>query len=92
MSYVKKKYLNFIKKQEISGERFIDKHKQLDNFYMPLSTKLFNQYKSKNGPFLIGISGGQGSGKSTITQIFKIILPITIHSFFKLIIVGELWV
>ncbi len=73
MSDFKKKYLNFIKKQEISGERFIDKHKQLDNFYMPLSIKLFNQYKSKNAPFLIGISGGQGSGKSTIAQIFKII-------------------
>ncbi len=74
MYNVKKTYLKFIRKQESDGEKFLDKQKQFTNFYLPLCKKLFEFYKSKNKPLLIGVSGGQGSGKSTIAKIFKIIL------------------
>ncbi len=74
MSNLTKRYLKFIKKQETIGEKFYDKKKQLKNFYLPLCLKLFKIYKTKNRPILIGLSGSQGSGKSTISQIIKIIL------------------
>lgn len=74
MSDVKKTYLKFIRKQESFGEKFQDKQKQFKNFYLPFCSKLFELYKSKNKTLLIGLSGGQGSGKSTISKIFKIIL------------------
>ncbi len=74
MSDLKKIYFKFIKKQEIAGEKFQDKQKQLKNFYLPICDKLFKIYSSKKKPMIIGLSGSQGSGKSTISQILKIIL------------------
>ena len=83
MSALKKRYLKFIHKQETIGQKFQDKKKQLQNFYLPLCNKLFKSYKSKNRPLLIGLSGSQGSGKSTISQILKMIF----HLNFKLNVV-----
>ena len=80
MSVLKKKYLKFVKKQESIGEKFQDKQKQLKNFYLPLCRKLFKLHKVKKRPLVIGLSGGQGSGKSTISQILKIIF----HYYFNL--------
>ena len=34
---VKKKYLNFIKSQEVLSEPFRDKERQLNNFYLPMA-------------------------------------------------------
>ncbi len=73
MSDLKKTYLKFIKKQETIGEKFHDKQEQFINFYLPFCHKLFQLYKSKNRPLLLSLSGGQGSGKSTIAQILKLI-------------------
>ena len=83
MSNLKKTYLKFIQKQESTGEKFQDTLKQLTNFYLPFCNKLYKLYKSQNRPLLISLSGGQGSGKSTIAQILKIVF----NSFFKLNIV-----
>ena len=83
MSDLKKTYLKFIKKQESFGEKFQDKQRQLNFFYLPFCKKLFKLYKTKNRSLLISLSGSQGSGKSTITQILKIIL----HSNFNLNVV-----
>ena len=74
MSNLKKKYLKFIKKQEIPGVLFHQKLEQLNDFYLPICKKLFLLFKKKNRQLFIGLSGGQGSGKSTIAQIFKLIL------------------
>ena len=83
MSDLKKKYLQFIRKQEIIGEKFKDKQKQLTNFYLPFCHKIFKLFKSKNRPLLLSLSGGQGSGKSTVAQILKLIF----YSKFKLNVV-----
>ena len=70
---LKKEYLSFVKSQEVLSEPFRDKEKQLKNFYIPIGEFIFNTYKKKT-PLLIGLSGGQGSGKSTISKILKIVL------------------
>ena len=69
---VKKKYLNFIKSQEVLSEPFRDKEGQLNDFYLPIAELIKKKFKKKTS--IIGLSGGQGSGKSTISKILKIIL------------------
>jgi len=72
-SKIKKKYLQFIKSQEIPNEPFKDKLKQYNNFYIPICDMIYKQ-RFKNKTKLIGLAGGQGSGKSTISKILKILL------------------
>ena len=69
---IKKKYLNFIKSQEVLSEPFRDKERQLNDFYFPIAELIKKKFKKKTS--IIGLSGGQGSGKSTISKILKIIL------------------
>tara|TARA_B100001059_G_C17826401_1_gene581663 strand:+ start:1191 stop:2108 length:918 start_codon:yes stop_codon:yes gene_type:complete len=73
---IKKKYLDFIKNQEVLGEPFYDKLGQLYKFYIPICESIFKSYIKKKKTYIVGLSGGQGSGKSTITEILKIILKI----------------
>ena len=70
----KKKYFNFLKKQEIKGEPFYDKIGQFNKFYFPICHSIYQNKIIRNKTFVIGLSGGQGSGKSTIAEIIKIIL------------------
>tara|TARA_Y100001970_G_C14194461_1_gene837245 strand:+ start:215 stop:1102 length:888 start_codon:yes stop_codon:yes gene_type:complete len=74
MSNLEKAYLKLLKKQETTGQPFYDKLNQLKNFYLPICDKIYNYYSNINRTLIIGLSGGQGSGKSTIAQILKIIL------------------
>ena len=71
---VKKKYLNFIRSQEVMSEPFRDKLQQLNKFYLPISKIISDDYFKKKKTKLIGLTGGQGTGKSTISKILKIIL------------------
>ncbi len=71
---VKKKYLRFIESQEILSEPFRDKLGQLNKFFLPISNKIFEHRINKNKTIIVGLTGGQGSGKSTISNILKIIL------------------
>tara|TARA_X000001036_G_scaffold438761_1_gene487510 strand:+ start:2111 stop:3010 length:900 start_codon:yes stop_codon:yes gene_type:complete len=71
---VEKKFLNFIKKQEVLGEPFLNKLDQLNNFYIPICDLIFKDFIKQKKTIIIGLSGGQGSGKSTIAAILKIIL------------------
>ena len=73
-SILKKKYLSFLSSQEIQSEPFYNKLGQLKNFYFPICKKIYKDYKKNNRIKIIGLTGGQGAGKSTITQIIKLIL------------------
>jgi len=70
----KKKYLKFLKAQEVLSEPFRDKINQLNNFYLPISQKIYKKYIKNRKTQVIGLTGGQGSGKSTISNILKILL------------------
>ena len=74
LNHVKKKYLKFLKSQEVVSEPFRDKLGQLYNFFLPISEKIHRNYLNNKKTKIIGLTGGQGSGKSTISQILKIIL------------------
>ena len=78
-SKVKEKYLKFLKSQEVLGEPFRDKLGQLKNFYVPISDMINKNYLRNKKTRIIGLAGGQGSGKSTISQVLKIILKETFN-------------
>ena len=71
---IKSDYLKFIKKYEVGGKPIIDKIGKLNTFYLPLADWIYSIYRIDNKTKVIGLSGGQGSGKSTITGILKFIL------------------
>ena len=71
---IKNKYLKFLKSQEVLSEPFRNKISQLNNFYLPISNKINKIYLKDKKTKIIGLTGGQGSGKSTISNILKIIL------------------
>ena len=71
---VKRKYLKFLSSQEVMSEPFRDKLGQLNRFYLPISKMIKEEYQKKKKTRIIGLAGGQGTGKSTISNILKIIL------------------
>ncbi len=73
-SKIKKKYLNFLKKQEVKGEPFYNKIVQLIEFYIPICDSIHSDYILRKECMTVGLSGGQGAGKTTIASILKIIL------------------
>ncbi len=76
---VNKACLSFIKSQETSKEKFKNKEKMIKSFLIPISFWIAKKVEKKK-PFILGISGGQGSGKTTISSIISIIL----NKYFKL--------
>ena len=71
---IKSDYLKFLKKREAAGKPIVDKLGKLRTFYLPLSRWINSIYKKDKKIKIIGLSGGQGAGKSTITAILKFIL------------------
>ena len=71
---LEKKYLSFLSSQEVKSEPFYNKLGQFKNFYLPICEKIYKDYKKNNKIKIIGLTGGQGAGKSTITQIVRLIL------------------
>ena len=71
---LKRKYLKFLSSQEVMSEPFRDKLGQLNKFYLPISKMIKDEYFKKKKTRIIGLTGGQGTGKSTISNILKIIL------------------
>jgi len=76
---VKEDYFKFLKKEKIFGKSKAEKIKSLKKFYIPISFWIENKYKKNRKTLFLGLSGGQGSGKTTVSEILKIILKI----FFK---------
>ena len=70
---VKSECLKFIKSQETKKEKFKNKERMLKSFLIPICFWIKNKSNHKK-PFLIGLAGGQGTGKTTTSSIIKIIL------------------
>ena len=79
LNKVKKPCYSFISTQEISSEKFKNKDKMLRSFLIPVCFWMAKKVK-KNKTMIVGLSGGQGTGKTTISSIIKIIL----EKYFKL--------
>jgi len=76
---VKNDYLKFLNKEKIFNKSTADKITNLKKTYIPISFWIENKYQKKGKPLFLGFSGGQGSGKTTVAKILKIILK----KFFK---------
>ena len=76
---VKKDCFRFIKTQETKKEKFQNKEKMIKSFLIPVSFWIASKVKNKK-PFIVGLGGGQGAGKTTITSIISIVLK----KYFKL--------
>lgn len=72
-SKVKKDCFKYIRSQEISNEKFKNKEKMLKQFLIPLSFWI-NKKKIKGETLFVGLAGGQGSGKTTISTMILLIL------------------
>ena len=71
---VKEDYFKFLNKEKILGKSKAEKIKSLKKIYIPISFWIENKYKKKGETLFLGFCGGQGSGKTTVTRILKIIL------------------
>ena len=76
---VKKNCFKFIKSQETRTNKFKNKNKMLKSYLIPLCFWINKKVKKKSS-LIIGLAGGQGTGKTTVTSIISIILK----SYFKL--------
>ena len=76
---VKKDCLKFIKSQETKADKFKNKEKMIKSFLIPLCFWI-SKKANKKRPYFVGLAGGQGTGKTTISSLIKIILT----KYFKL--------
>ena len=76
---VKKDCLRFIKSQETKADKFKNKEKMIKAFLIPLCFWIGKKAQKKR-PYFVGLAGGQGTGKTTISSLIKIILT----KYFKL--------
>ena len=70
---VKKDCLKFIKSQETKKDRFKNKEKMIKSFLIPLCFWISKKAEKKR-PYFVGLAGGQGTGKTTISSLIRIIL------------------
>ena len=73
-SGLNREYLKYLKSKETKSHPIIDKIGKLKTFYLPLSKWIYSIYKKNQKIKIIGLSGGQGAGKSTITAVLKFLL------------------
>ena len=76
---VKKDYLKLFKKEKILNKPKAIQITNLKKVYIPMSFWIDNKFRRKEKTLFLGFSGGQGSGKTTVSEILKIILK----KFFK---------
>ena len=76
---VKNDYLNFLNNEAIYNKSKSSKIKNLKKIYIPISFWINNKCKKKGRTLFLGLSGSQGSGKTTVTGILQIIFK----KFFK---------
>ena len=78
-SKVKKDCLKFIKSQETKADKFKNKERMIKSFLIPLCFWI-SKKADKKKPYFVGLAGGQGTGKTTISSLIRIILT----KYFKL--------
>ena len=78
-SNVKKDCLKFIKSQETKADKFKNKERMIKSFLIPLCFWISKKAYKKR-PYFVGLAGGQGTGKTTISSLIRIILT----KYFKL--------
>ena len=76
---IKKDCFKFISSQETKKDKFKNKDKMIKSFLIPVSFWISKRVNKKK-PLIIGLAGGQGSGKTTISSILTLILK----KYFKL--------
>ena len=76
---VKKDCLKFIKSQETKDDKFKNKERMIKSFLIPLCFWI-SKKADKKKPYIAGLAGGQGTGKTTTSSLIKIILT----KYFKL--------
>ena len=76
---VSKDCLKFIKLQETSKDKFKNKEKMIKSFLIPVSFWIASK-ANKSKPYFVGLAGGQGTGKTTVSSIIEIVL----RKYFKL--------
>ncbi len=76
---VKKDCLKFIKSQETKADKFKNKERMIKLFLIPLCFWISKKAEKKK-PYFVGLAGGQGTGKTTISSLIRIILT----KYFKL--------
>ena len=70
---VKKDCLKFIKSQETKADKFNNKDRMIKSFLIPLCFWIYKRSEKKR-PYFVGLAGGQGTGKTTISSLIRIIL------------------
>ena len=70
---VKKDCLKFIKSQETKADKFKNKERMIKSFLIPLCFWISKKSENKR-PYFVGLAGGQGTGKTTISSLIRIIL------------------
>jgi len=78
-SKVKNDCFKFISSQETKKDKFKNKDKMVKSFLIPICFWISKKV-NKNKVLIIGLAGGQGSGKTTISSILTLILK----KYFKL--------
>ena len=70
---VKKDCFKFLKLQETKTNKFKNKNKMLKSYLIPVCFWITKK-SNKKSPLIIGLAGGQGTGKTTITSVIALIL------------------
>ena len=70
---VKKDYYKFISSEETKKAKFKNRDKMIRSYLIPVSFWIAKKVNKKK-PVIIGLAGGQGTGKTTISSIINLIL------------------
>ena len=70
---VKKDCYKFISSEETKKEKFRNKDKMIRSYLIPVSFWIASKVNKKK-PIIIGLAGGQGTGKTTISSMINLIL------------------
>ena len=68
---VKKAYFKYLNKEKIFNKSKISIIRELKNIYIPISFWINKKYENKGKTLFLGFSGGQGAGKTTVSEVLK---------------------